>query len=245
MVREVLVEGGHVAVTIALTVAGCPLRDELREPGARARAAAPRRRVGLARVRRDEPRRARHADAASCAAASPGARRASRSDASTSVLAIASGKGGVGKSTLSVNLAAAFDRLGQRAGILDADVYGHSIPHMLGDHAAPGRRRQDDRPARARRPEADVDRLLPRRELAGHVARADAAPRARAVPLRRALGRARHARRRHAAGHRRRRDLARTAAAARGGRRRHDAAAGRAAGRGPRGADGAEDGHAR
>src|SRR5436190_1389858 len=53
-------------------------------------------------------------------------------DASTRVLAIASGKGGVGKSTLSVNLAAAFDRLGQRTGILDADVYGHSIPHMLG-----------------------------------------------------------------------------------------------------------------
>ena len=52
--------------------------------------------------------------------------------ASTRVLAIASGKGGVGKSTLSVNLAAAFDRLGQRTGVLDADVYGHSIPHMLG-----------------------------------------------------------------------------------------------------------------
>ena len=69
--------------------------------------------------------------------------------ASTRVLAIASGKGGVGKSTLSVNLAAAFDRLGLRTGILDADVYGHSIPHMLGGHAAPGRRRQDDRPAGA------------------------------------------------------------------------------------------------
>ena len=48
------------------------------------------------------------------------------------MLAIASGKGGVGKSTLSVNLAAAFDRLGLRTGILDADVYGHSIPLMLG-----------------------------------------------------------------------------------------------------------------
>jgi ATP-binding protein involved in chromosome partitioning len=53
-------------------------------------------------------------------------------DRGTRVLAVASGKGGVGKSTLSVNLAAAFDRLGQRTGILDADVYGHSIPHMLG-----------------------------------------------------------------------------------------------------------------
>ena len=48
------------------------------------------------------------------------------------MLAIASGKGGVGKSSLTVNLAAAFARLGQKTGVLDADVYGHSIPHMLG-----------------------------------------------------------------------------------------------------------------
>ena len=53
------------------------------------------------------------------------------------VLAIASGKGGVGKSSLTVNLAAAFSALGQRTGILDADVYGHSIPHILGIHQKP------------------------------------------------------------------------------------------------------------
>ncbi len=50
----------------------------------------------------------------------------------TRVLAIASGKGGVGKSSLTVNLAAALASLGQEVGILDADIYGHSIPHMLG-----------------------------------------------------------------------------------------------------------------
>jgi ATP-binding protein involved in chromosome partitioning len=48
------------------------------------------------------------------------------------VIAVASGKGGVGKSSLTVNLAAAFSALGQRVGVLDADVYGHSIPHLLG-----------------------------------------------------------------------------------------------------------------
>src|SRR5207249_6076369 len=53
-------------------------------------------------------------------------------DRATRVLAIASGKGGVGKSSLTVNLAAAFTRLGHHTGVLDADVYGHSIPHMLG-----------------------------------------------------------------------------------------------------------------
>jgi ATP-binding protein involved in chromosome partitioning len=53
------------------------------------------------------------------------------------VIAIASGKGGVGKSSLTVNLAAAFSRLGHRTGVLDADVYGHSIPHLLGINQKP------------------------------------------------------------------------------------------------------------
>jgi ATP-binding protein involved in chromosome partitioning len=58
-------------------------------------------------------------------------------DRETRVLAIASGKGGVGKSSLTVNLAAALDGLGQEVGVIDADVYGHSIPHMLGVHQRP------------------------------------------------------------------------------------------------------------
>ena len=53
------------------------------------------------------------------------------------MLAIASGKGGVGKSTLTANLAAALAARGERVGVLDADVYGHSIPHMLGVHQRP------------------------------------------------------------------------------------------------------------
>jgi ATP-binding protein involved in chromosome partitioning len=53
------------------------------------------------------------------------------------VIAVASGKGGVGKSSLTVNLAASFSALGQRVGILDADIYGHSIPHLLGIRQRP------------------------------------------------------------------------------------------------------------
>jgi ATP-binding protein involved in chromosome partitioning len=64
-------------------------------------------------------------------------RRGISLDPATRVIAVASGKGGVGKSSLTANLAAAFDALGDRVGILDADVYGHSIPHMLGVHQRP------------------------------------------------------------------------------------------------------------
>ena len=53
------------------------------------------------------------------------------------MIAIASGKGGVGKSSLTVNLAAALADSGQAVGILDADVYGHSVPHLLGVHQKP------------------------------------------------------------------------------------------------------------
>jgi ATP-binding protein involved in chromosome partitioning len=136
MVREVNVENGHVAVTIALTVAGCPLRDSFeRQVREHVRPLAGVESVSLAfDVMSPEER------AALTKKLRGGVEPRSRGlslDASTRVLAVASGKGGVGKSTLTANLAAAFERSGQRTGILDADVYGHSIPHMLGIHQRP------------------------------------------------------------------------------------------------------------
>jgi ATP-binding protein involved in chromosome partitioning len=134
MVRDVRIEGDDVTIVIALTVAGCPLRhsfeDQVSEHvGPLARSVTLEFDVMTPEERTALTDRLR--------GGITGRTKGLSLDRSTRVIAIASGKGGVGKSTLSANLAAAFARLGHRVGILDADVYGHSIPHMLGIHQKP------------------------------------------------------------------------------------------------------------
>jgi ATP-binding protein involved in chromosome partitioning len=135
MVRDVRIEGEDVTVGIALTVAGCPLRASFEEQVAKALAP-----LGVQRVQLEfdvmTPEE-RGALTARLRGSVTERTKGIALDRSTRVLAIASGKGGVGKSTLSANLAVAFSRLGQRTGILDADVYGHSIPHLLGIQQKP------------------------------------------------------------------------------------------------------------
>ena len=136
MVRDVRVEGGRVAVTIALTVAGCPLRSSFENQVREAVGGL----AGVESVKLAFDVMSPEERQALTAKLRGGVRERTKGislDASTRVLAVASGKGGVGKSTLTANLAAAFARLGQRTGILDADVYGHSIPHLLGIHQRP------------------------------------------------------------------------------------------------------------
>ena len=131
MVRTVGIEGPDVAVTIALTVPGCPLRASFEEQVEEALRPV----EGIRSVTLDfdvlspEERQALTAKLrGDVAERTPGV----SVDATTRVIAIASGKGGVGKSSLTANLAAAFSRLGHKTGVLDADVYGYSIPTMLG-----------------------------------------------------------------------------------------------------------------
>jgi ATP-binding protein involved in chromosome partitioning len=131
MVRDIRVDGGDVSVTIALTVPGCPLRASFEEQVEEALRPV----EGIRSVVLDfdvltpEERQALTAKLrGDVAERSPGV----SVDAGTRVIAVASGKGGVGKSSLTANLAAAFSQLGHGTGVLDADVYGYSIPTMLG-----------------------------------------------------------------------------------------------------------------
>jgi ATP-binding protein involved in chromosome partitioning len=136
MVRDVRIDGGDVVVTIALTVAGCPLRQSFQDQVTSALAGVP----GVERVALEfDVMSPEEKSALAARLRGSVAERASgiSLDRDTRVVAVASGKGGVGKSTLTVNLAAAFSQLGQRVGVLDADVYGHSIPHLLGVHQRP------------------------------------------------------------------------------------------------------------
>lgn len=136
MVRDVdVIEGaqGHeVTVHLLLTVAGCPLKATLQKDITAAVGAVP----GVAGVRvemgvmSDEQRRDLQTQlrGGSPQPEIPFAKPESR----TRVYAVASGKGGVGKSSVTVNLAAALAAKGLAVGVLDADIYGFSIPRMLG-----------------------------------------------------------------------------------------------------------------
>ena len=146
MVRDITVMGSDVKVNVALTVAGCPLRAEINERVTAAVGAI----EGVDRVQvelgvmseqeREDLRRQLQGAAPGPAGgpertppANPFADPASR----TRVVGLSSGKGGVGKSSVTVNLAVTLSRMGYKVALLDADVYGFSVPKMLGIDQTP------------------------------------------------------------------------------------------------------------
>jgi ATP-binding protein involved in chromosome partitioning len=122
---------GLVTITMKLTIAGCPLRAQIKRDVETRIATHP----GVSKVKIEwgemnaDERSAAMSKARWNARASDGA---TRIPTSTRILAIASGKGGVGKSSVTVNLAVALAARGLTVGVLDADIWGFSIPRMLG-----------------------------------------------------------------------------------------------------------------
>ena len=134
MVKDVRIEpGGAVTVAIFLTVSGCPLKDTItRDVTA---AVAPLDGVTGVRVEMDVMSPEQRKDLQELLRG-PGRVENeipfAKPGSLTRVYAVASGKGGVGKSSLTVNLAVALAARGRSVGIVDADIYGHSVPRMLG-----------------------------------------------------------------------------------------------------------------
>ena len=145
MVRDVVIaEDGAVSLTVVLTIAGCPLRNEIdqRVRGALSEAGATGVNIEFATMTDEERagvRQLLQGDPAATAGSQPAHGHAegrtipfADPSSKTRVLLIASGKGGVGKSTVTTNIAISLAQRGKRVAIVDADVYGFSIPRMLG-----------------------------------------------------------------------------------------------------------------
>jgi ATP-binding protein involved in chromosome partitioning len=124
MVEGVKIDGGKVTFTLNLTTPACPLRTRLEESAKAAVAGVP----GVKEV---------EMKTGSIVAATRDYAGAEMLKGVKNIIAVASGKGGVGKSTIAVNLAAALAESGAKVGILDADVYGPNIPLMMGIKSSP------------------------------------------------------------------------------------------------------------
>ena len=119
-IKNLRIESDRVSFTVELTTPACPVKDQMREQAHAAVAALP----GVKTVNVDMSASVR-------AVAAPEAGRAAV-EGVKNVIAVGAGKGGVGKTTVAVNLAIALAKCGGRVGIIDGDIYGPNVPIMMG-----------------------------------------------------------------------------------------------------------------
>jgi ATP-binding protein involved in chromosome partitioning len=121
-VKNLAIDEGRVSFTIELTTPACPVKDQLRDQAVGAVRALP----GVAQVDVQLTAKVRSASAPQTGRPPlPGVKN---------VIAVGAGKGGVGKTTVAVNVALALAKCGSRVGLLDGDIYGPNVPIMLGLH---------------------------------------------------------------------------------------------------------------
>jgi ATP-binding protein involved in chromosome partitioning len=124
MVRDLEITGGQVSFTLMLTTPACPMKDKMKAEAQATVSALPGVEQVNIKMDADIP--------------SDGRSRGLLNLPVKNAIAVASGKGGVGKSTIAVNLAVSLAASGARVGLLDADIYGPNIPTMMGvDHLPP------------------------------------------------------------------------------------------------------------
>jgi ATP-binding protein involved in chromosome partitioning len=139
MLKDIAVQDGTVVVDVLITIEGCPLKDKI-DHDVRG-AVMPLQGVDRVEVRlspmSEEERQALVAKLRGAPAGAAPPQQQFFTDGKTTVIAVASGKGGVGKSSVTVNLAAALAAEGNRVGIVDVDVWGFSVPRMMGVSGRP------------------------------------------------------------------------------------------------------------